>query len=329
MDIKKLKDVMKDKILDSDNVIIVPHNNADFDAVASAMGIALIAKELEKQACIVITDPLYILDVGVKSIIDESKNEFNIINKDKYKSILYDDDLFVAVDVNKRHLIGIAELMNNEDNIIIIDHHNMGDDTINAKYKYIAPNYSSASEIVVNLLEEYGIKITSKMANYLYAGIYLDTSKLTKNCTANTMRTVAKLLEYGASINKVNSYFKEDFYSDRKVQGLVNNVQMINCMLALIVASEDIEYTREEIAKAADYALKYGADATFAMGKIEDDVVSISGRSSETVDIGMIMEELGGGGNQYSGAAKLKNVSVEEASKKLKKVLKPSYYIGD
>ena len=82
MDIKKLKDVMKDKILDSNNVIIVPHNNADFDAVASAMGIALIAKELEKQACIVITDPLYILDVGVKSIIDESKNEFNIINKD-------------------------------------------------------------------------------------------------------------------------------------------------------------------------------------------------------------------------------------------------------
>ena len=329
MDIVELKNSIEKKMYDAGNVIIVPHNNADFDAVASAMGVALIVKKLGKQSCIVITDPLYILDVGVKSIIDDSKNEFNIINKDKYKSILYDDDLFIAVDVNKRHLIGISELMNNEDNIIIIDHHNMGDDTINAKYKYIAPNYSSASEIVTSLLDMFEVEITPKMANYLYAGIYLDTAKLTKNCSANTMRTVAKLLEYGASINKVNSFFKEDFYSDRKVQGLVNNVQMINCMLALIVASEDIEYTREEIAKAADYALKYGADATFAMGKIEDDIVSISGRSSEVIDIGMIMEQLGGGGNQYSGAAKLKNVSVEEASKKLKKVLKPSYYIGD
>ena len=329
MDIKKLKTVVENKVLESHNVIIVPHNNADFDAIASAMGMSLIVSHLNKNSCIVITDPLYILDVGVKSIIDESKNNFNIINKDKYKSISHDDDLFITVDVNKRHLIGISELMNKEDNIIIIDHHNMGDDTINAKYKYIAPNYSSASEIIVSLLEEYGVEITAKIANYLYAGIYLDTAKLTKNCTANTMRTIAKLLERGASINKVNSFFKEDFYSDRKVQGLVNNVQMINCMLAVIVASEDILYTREEIAKAADYAEKFGADATFAMGKIEDDIVSISGRSSESIDIGMIMEKLGGGGNQYSGAAKLKNVSVEEASKKLKKVLKPSYYIGD
>ncbi|MBR3161727.1 MAG: DHH family phosphoesterase [Bacilli bacterium] len=329
MDVKKIKDDIENKILNSENVIIVPHNNADFDAIASALGISLLAKNLGKQSCIVITDPLYILDIGVKSIIDESKKSFNIINKDKYKCISDKNDLFIAVDVNKRHLMGISELMNDENNIIIIDHHNSGDDTINAKYKYIYPNYSSTSELVSNLLMESNIKIDKLMANYLYAGIYLDTAKLTKNYNANTMITIAKLLDYGANINKVNSFFKEDFYSDRKVQGLVNNVQMINCMLALIVGSEDIEYTREEIAKAADYALKYGADATFAIGKIEDNIVSISGRSAEKIDIGMIMNELGGGGNQYSGAAKLKNITVEETSKKLKKVLKPSYYIED
>ena len=329
MDIVELKNSIEKKMYDAGNVIIVPHNNADFDAIASAMGVALIAKKLNKQACIVITDPLYILDIGVKNIIDESKGEFNIINKDKYKSISHDDDLFVTVDVNKRHLIGISELMTDEKNIIIIDHHNLGDDTINAKYKYIAPNCSSTSEIIATLLEMFSIEITPKMANYLYAGIYLDTAKLSKNYTASTMRTAAKLMDSGANINKVNGFFKEDFYSDRKVQGLVNNVQMINCMLAIIVASEDILYTIAEIAKAADYALKYGADATFAMGKIDDDIVSISGRSSENINIGQIMEQLGGGGNQYSGAAKLKDISVEEASKKLKKVLKPSYYIGN
>ncbi len=329
MDIKCLRTDLERKILESGNVIIVPHNNADFDAIASAYGVSLIASNLNKQSCIVITDPLYILDYGVKSIIDESKKDFNILNKDKYKSISKDDDLFVTVDVNKNHLIGISELMNIEDNIIVIDHHNTGDDTINAKYKYIWPDCSSTSEIIVSLLEECKVNISSNMANYLYAGIYLDTAKLTKNCTANTMRTIAKLLEYGANINKVNSFFKEDFYSDRKVQGLVNNVQMINCMLALIIGSEDIVYTREEIAKAADYALKYGADATFAMGRIEDDMISISARSAEKIDIGLIMDEFGGGGNRYSGAAKLKDTNVEEASKKLKKVLNPSYYIED
>lgn len=327
MDIGKLKSDLENKILNTEKIIIIPHNNADFDAVAAAMGVSLFAQNLNKNSQIVITDPLYILDAGVKAIIEDSKKEFNFINKDKYKSIMHPNDLFITVDVNKRHLIGISELMENENNIIIIDHHNVGDDTINAKYKHIDSKCSSASEMIVNLLLASDIKFNAKLANYFYAGIYLDTVKLTKNCTADTMRTIAKLLEYGANINKVNSFFKEDFYSDRKVQGLVNNVQMINCMLALIVASEDIIYTREEIAKAADYALKYGADATFAVGKIEDDIISISGRSSETVDIGMIMNELGGGGNQYSGATKLKNTTVEEASKQLKKVLKPSYYI--
>ena len=191
MDVSIIKKEIENKILNSHNVIIVPHNNADFDAIASALGISLIVNNLEKNSCIVITDPLYILDVGVKSIIDESKKDFNIINKDKYKSIADKNDLFIAVDVNKKHLMGISEFMNNENNIIIIDHHDNGDDTINSNYKYIYPEYSSASEIVFNILEESNIKINGIMANYLYAGIYLDTAKLTKNCTADTMRTIA------------------------------------------------------------------------------------------------------------------------------------------
>ena len=37
---------MEQKILESENIVIVPHNNIDFDAMASALGISLIAKKL-------------------------------------------------------------------------------------------------------------------------------------------------------------------------------------------------------------------------------------------------------------------------------------------
>lgn len=326
IDFKQLKNELENKIINSEKVIIVPHNNADFDAIGSAIGLSLIAKKLKKQSYIIMNDPMYIIDPGVRIIVDENKKEFDIINKDKYTAMIHPNDLFILTDVNKKYLISVADLMTNSENTIIIDHHDGDKNTAESDSIFIDTSYSSASEIVVQLLNAFKIKMPCNIANYLYAGIYLDTAKLTKNCTADTMRAIAKLLEYGANINRVNELFKEDYLSDRKVQNLVNNIQLINCMLAIIPANEDEQYSREEIAKAADYALRYGADASFAIGRIENGIVSISGRATEKINVGAIMQELGGGGNPYSGAAKIEKTSVDETCKKLKRVLKPSYY---
>jgi len=329
IEVKKLKSDIENKIINSEKVVILPHNNADFDAIGSAMGISLVSKKLKKDSYILVNDPLYKLDPGVRIIVDENKREYNIINSDKYNGMVHPNDLFVLTDVNKKYLISIPELIKSKDNTIIIDHHDSDENTIEAASKYIDTSYSSASEIIVSLLSACKIKIPACVANYLYAGIYLDTAKLTKNCTADTMKAVSKLFEYGANTNKVNDLFKEDFISDRKVQNLINNVQMTNLMIAIILADEDEEYSREEIAKAADYVLKYGADAAFAVGKIEDNMISISGRSTEKINIGSIMGALGGGGNPYSGATKIENSTIEEVGKQLKKALKPSYYIDN
>lgn len=329
IEVKDLKNDIESKIINSEKVLFIPHKNADFDAIGSAIGLSLIPKKLKKQSYIIMNDPMYAVDPGVKIIVDEVKKEYDIINNDKYKSIAHPNDLFILTDVNKKYLISIVDYINNPDNVIVIDHHDSDKNTVESNSIYIDTDCSSASEIVVSLLNNCKIKIPSNVANYLYAGIYLDTAKLTKNCTAETMKAAAKLLECGAKINRVNELFKEDFLSDRKVQNLINNIQMINCMIAFIEASEDEEYSREEIAKAADYALKYGADAAFAIGRIEDEIVSISGRSTEKINIGSIMSKLDGGGNPYSGASKIENTTVEEVGKRLKKVLKPSYYIDN
>jgi len=39
------------------------------------------------------------------------------------------------------------------------------------------------------------------------------------------------------------------------------------------------------------------------------------------------MEQLGGGGNRYSAAARLENITVEEAGKRLSKILKPNFLL--
>lgn len=329
MDIKNLKVNLETKILGSNQVILIPHNNIDFDAIASTIGISLIAKKLKKPSHIIVADPAYKIDYGVQMIIDEAKSNFSIINSEKYSTIKSADDLFVLTDVNKDYLVCLSNELKKIDpnNIVIIDHHASDNNTVNSNEKYIDTNVSSASEIITKLLCLFKINYSPEIANYLLSGIYLDTNKLTKNISSETMRIVSKLMDKGANINRVTDWFTEDFNSDRRVQELVSKAKMINYSIAIISAEEQERYTPQELAKAADYLLKYKVDASFAIGRIADDIISISARSKEKIDVSSVMSELGGGGNRYSAATKIDNSSIEEAGSKLIKSFQPKCYI--
>ncbi len=322
-DIKNLKVNLDSHILKSKRVVIVPHLGIDFDAIASGLGLELIASKLKKPSVILVDDPVLKMDQGVKKIIDD--NRHFIIDYKEYLQTKDEEDYFILTDVNKRNLIALKEELLKE-KVLVIDHHNVGTDTLEAEYKYINQKMSSASEIITKLLCLYRIKITPQMATYLLTGIYLDTNRLTKNASSSTFNTVSKLLEKGAEIHRVNELFTEDFYSDRKVQELISLTNMLNINFALASAKEDVEYTKEELAKAADYLLKYRVDASFAIGNIGENTVSVSARSKGTINVGEIMQQLDGGGNVHSAAARLQATTVHDVTEKLMRVLVPKYY---
>lgn len=329
--IKNLKVNMEQKILESERVVIVPHNNVDFDAIGSAIGLSLITRKLKKPSVIVVDDPIYKIDHGVQLVIDEAKKDFTIINREKYLEEGGQGELFILTDVNKTYLISLADKLPEQERVIIIDHHVADDNTVPAEIKFIEPSISSASEIVTKLIGLHKIRLPKEVANYLLAGIYLDTNKLSKNASSETMHVVARLMESGANLNHVTDLFAEDFMSDRRVQELVNRAKITNYSVATVCASEDNEYTREELAKAADYLLKYKVDASFVIGNIGDHIISISARSKEKIDCCSVMQQINGkengGGSQFSGAAKVADCSIEEVGKRLIKIIQPPCYV--
>lgn len=326
IDIKNLKVNLEQKILEAENIIIVPHNRIDFDAIGSGIGLSMIAKKMKKPSHIVVNDPTHEIDHGVQVLIEEAKKDFSIINKDKYLQIAQPGDLFVLTDVNKSYLVSLNEKLEKE-RTIIIDHHDEDDKTVDAYEKHIDTTASSASEIIAKLMFLCKTKPSLEVANYLLSGIYLDTNKLSKNVSSETMKTVAKLLECGANMNYITNLFTEDFASDRHVQELVGRAKFTNISIATVLGDEQDEYTCEELAKAADYLLKFNPDAAFAIGNIGSGVISISARSRERVNVGNIMQEMGGGGNQFSAAAKIVDSTIEETGKKLMKIIQPTCYI--
>ena len=327
--VKDLRVNLESKILSCKKVVIVPHNRIDFDAFASAIGISLIANNLKKHSVIVIDDPIYNIDSSVKNVIDTARKKYNIINKEKYLSIKDDEDLIILTDTNKSNLICLEEEIKEIDsnNIVVIDHHDKGEKTVKTNNIYIDCKSSSASEIIVKLLNSFKIKLTSEVASYLLAGIYLDTNRLKKNTTSDTYKIIAKLMENGANNSTIDEWFKKDFESDKKVSELFSKAIIYKYSFAIVLAEETCIYTQEELAKVSDKLLKYGVDAAFTIGNVDENIISISARSKERVNVGKVMEALDGGGNKHSGATKIFNESIDEVGKRLIKLVKPSYII--
>lgn len=324
----EFRDELENKIKKSKQVFIVPHIGADLDAIASCIAMSYIVKKFGKEVHIILDEDSTKIEPGVKMIIDESIKNISIITLDKYKKMSSDNDLLVACDVNKSYLVCCKNELGMFKEKVVIDHHNEDASTIETNTKLILPEKSSASEIMFDLLKQFQIKPDSFLANYLLAGIYLDTNKFTKNASSNTMNTVACLTKKGADICKVNRYFEEDFYSDRRVQGLIDKSEFYSYSVVLCVGDSKVRYLKEELAKAADYLLKFrNVDASFAVGYTDDDVISISARSKGEINVGEIMSSLKGGGHITSAATRLEGENLEETVKTLKKIYKPKFHL--
>lgn len=330
IDYKRLKSVLEERISNCDQVFIVPHLGIDFDAIASSIALTLIANKYKRPNYIILDEELIKIEPGVKLVIKDYNNKSKFITTNKAMQLKTGNDLLIATDVNKKYLVGIKDHLDDFRDPVIIDHHEPDKNTIQTKdeYTFISLEESSVSEILTELLSSFNIKIEPNVANYLLTGIYLDTDKLRKNLKPATTRIITKLLERGATIETVNKYFEEDFNSDRKIQALINKTRFLTYTIAMAIENGDVEYTKEELAKVADYLQRFNVDVSLAAGHIDENIISVSARSNGSFDIGKVMGEIGGGGDIYKAATKIENESIEEVDRKLVRTLTPKHYIG-
>ena len=326
---KELKNTLEKKIKSSSNVFIVGHCGPDFDSLGAAIGMYSIARNFYKKAYIVIDDEQTKIEPGVKKIIDAESEKYRFITKKEYQALVDDKSLVIVVDTNKEDMVSIGEDLTESTDVIVIDHHATGDKTINTPNKYIDLNTSSTCEIIFSLINAYKLKIKESEANYILAGISLDTNRFKKNTTSKTHDIAKKLIERGASIDYVNNLFLEEFESFCKISNLIVNGTAIKQISESLLSPIQISFTlnrnapntiyqKEDLAKAADKMLKFnGIDASFAIGYLDDGTVHISARSNKRVNVGAIMAELSGGGNAQNAGSRVVSTDIFEVEKQL------------
>lgn len=325
---RNIKNTLDNLFKKNDKVFIVPHNRPDMDALGAAIGMSLICSKKGKDNYIIINDDVEKLESVTKKVLKNIIPRFKIIKESNLEKYITDKSLMLAVDVNKDYLVSVKDDLDKFNDIVILDHHKEDEHTIKSQYRFIDDKLSSACEEVARLTNLYRIKMCAEDANYILAGILLDTNKLTSpSVSKRTSKAVNILTKKGASKFVASSMFADDEEQYKRIQKLISNVVFLPNGNAISIGNSEDIFELEDIAKVADYFLKYRVNATFVAAYIDKNYVSISARSKGLIDVSKIMRLFGGSGAEFRAAARIQNTTIDEVKNKLYQILMPTTYL--
>ncbi len=318
---------LKEIISAKDKVIVMGHSNTDVDSFGAAVGIYRIAKTLGRNAYIVVNDVNNTIQPWVEAFRERlDKDEVAIVNNAQAIELADNNAVLVVVDVNRPTYTECPELLKYCRSVVVLDHHRQGEETFeNATLSYVEPYASSACEMVAEILQyvEDGIKVRSVEADCLYAGIVVDTSNFVSKAGVRTFEAAAFLRRSGADVTRVRKMFREDANDYRAKADAVSQAKIFMGEYAISVCqAEQVSSPTVVGAQAANELLNIvGIKASFVFTEYND-MIFISARSIDEVNVQVVMEKLGGGGHINVAGAQMKDVSVEEACERLKETLK-------
>ena len=309
-------------INESDNVLIMGHRFADFDAFGGAAGIHAIARHYGKRANIVLNRKTSLAEPLVERFVQEYGDDV-IVSPEKASALVRDNTLLVVVDTHKSDVTEAPELIDKTEKVMVIDHHRKSVGFIeNTVMFYHMPNSSSTSEMIAEIAQYVDTKpvIGPFDALALFSGIMLDTRNFIIRAGVRTFEAAAYLRSRGANTVEVKKLFSNDMEIFRHRNTIIDSAREYRAC-AISFASDEIENVRLVTSQAADEMLNIeGVKASFVL-YINGNGVNVSARSYGEINVQLIMEGLGGGGHQTMSACQLKDVSVEEAEVILKNAI--------
>ena len=321
-----MANALGDLMDDTEHVYVMGHKYADMDTLGAAAGICAIARKRGKAARIVLDMENNSVGPMLRKLraLPEYKDVF-IGGGDAFLRV-QPDTLLVVVDTNRPESVESEPLLESCNRVAVIDHHRRGSSYIEKMaLNFHEPYASSASEMVTELLGyllETGDLLKAE-AEALLAGIVLDTKSFTNRTGGRTFEAAAYLRRAGADTQDVQRMFQSDLESMIDRYAIIRRAVLSREDLAIAAIDEPCE--RVTAAKAADELLTLsGVQASFVFYP-KDDGVYISARSLGEVNVQVIVEALGGGGNSTSAGGQLPGVTVEQVCQKLQEAIDKYY----
>lgn len=300
----------------SDEVFIMGHHNEDFDALGAAMGIAKMAKHLQKPAHIILSNMNEGIDKFTEILKTKEAYEDLFISADMINNITAQNPLLFVVDTHIPYLTAAPELLDRISQVVIIDHHRRSESSIKSPLlAYLEPSPSSCSEMVSELLMYFDDKLTlSRMeATALYAGILVDTKNFVVQTGVRTFDAAAYLRRSGVDPVIIRQIFRSDYETDLAKAKAKAASKLHPNGLITTTCPQTMPNIQVIAAQVADSMLRIEkVRVSIVVFQLKPDTVAISARSSGSINVQVIMEHFGGGGHQNVAGAQISGRSLEE-----------------
>ena len=304
---------------DASEIYIMGHSYADMDAVGAAVGVCCAARKKNKKAHIIID--------AEHSAAESLLNKVKVLPE--YEGVFLDGNdafvrmrpgtLLVVVDTNRPDLVEHQQILESCNRVAVIDHHRRAASYIeNAAFSFHEPYASSASELVTELLQ-YLVEpadVLREEAEALLAGIVLDTKKFTQRTGGRTFEAAAFLRRAGADTIEVQKLFQNDLQDMVSRYDIIRRAEMYRENIAVAIIPED-GVDRVAAAQASDELLSLkGVEASFVVYQ-NGESVQMSARSLGEINVQVILEALGGGGNSTTAGGRVENSNAADVGSRL------------
>lgn len=305
-------------INDSSKVLVMGHRFADLDSVGSAVGVCCLARKCGVKANIVID----LNKNASHQLIDRVRREpeYRDVFIGRDDAMLHADGrtLLVVVDTNRPEQVEDPDLLEACNRVAVIDHHRVAATYIqNAALGFIEPYASSVCELMTEILQEVAEQsdILRCEAEAMLAGIVLDTKSFTIRTGERTFDAAAYLRRAGADTTDVKRLLQTDMADTVARYKIMQSAELYR---KVAIAAPRAPQDRIVAAQAADELLNIsGVDASIVVAPDGKGGVFASARSIGELNVQIIMEKLGGGGNRSAAAAQFAGCDLETAVKKV------------
>ena len=308
-----MANALKELMDDATEIYVMGHSFADMDAVGAAAGVVCAARKRGKKAQIVIDGEKNAAHDVISRLRAAPQYTGVFVEPSEAFLRMKPGTLLVVVDTNRPEMVENPQILEACNRVAVIDHHRRAASYIeNAAFSFHEPYASSASELVTELLQ-YLVEPTDLLreeADAMLAGIVLDTKHFSMRTGGRTFEAAAFLRRAGADTAEVQRLFQSNLSDMVSRYDIIRRAEMVRPDVAVAAVDED-GCDRVTASQAADELLTLrGVKASFVLYR-SGEAVAMSARSMGDINVQVILEALGGGGNATQAGGRVENDTVD------------------
>jgi tRNA nucleotidyltransferase (CCA-adding enzyme) len=304
--------------------LILTHENADFDAIASMWAAHRLYPE---------TQPL------LPRRINRNVEQFLILYWDAFRYARADEwrrrrvDAIILVDTHGMNSVrGVVR----NPKVLVLDHHT--NYTEQPGWTYEIASVGATTTMLVEKIQQAGLILSAEEGTLFLLGIYEDTGSMTYDTTSSRdISAAAWLVDQGAMLSVVRQFLsvpltplQRDLYDE--LQTAVRWLD-INGQTIVITAAAAPDGYEEEVSSVV-HRLRdaLAVSGLFVLVHMGRDVQLVARSTNEYIDVAHVARKLGGGGHSRAAAALIPKTSLIEVERRLQtlvhEAVKPMVHVG-